>query len=123
MSTQERVRQTLDDVTALKDRMISLVAGFPDNPAGVTRLGPRCCSVPLSAIGQNRGILAASYYITRDAKETLTEIIRTSSLENLGPRIEEILDTGRIKCGPSQTERVCPEFLQALANLWNKGGV
>lgn len=125
MNTQERVQQTLDDVTArvtaLKDQMKILVAGFPDNPAGVTRLGPKCCTVPLSVISENRGILSPSYYMTRDAKETLTSLIENASLETLGRRIEEILDTGRIKCGTGQTEKVCHEFQRALAELWYGG--
>jgi hypothetical protein len=125
MNTQERVRQTLDDVTtrvtALKDRMKILVAGFPDNPAGVTRLGSKCCTVPFSVISENRGILSPSYYMTRDAKETLTAIIENSSLETLGTQIEEILYSGRIKCSSSQTEKVCHELLRALAELWYGG--
>jgi hypothetical protein len=125
MSTQERVRQTLDDVTArvtaLKERMIGLVAGFPDNPAGVKMLGPKCCVVSFSTVSENRGILSPSYYMTRDAKATLTAMIEQSSLETLGTRIEEILDTGRIKCSSSQTEKVCHEFLRALAELWYGG--
>ena len=128
------MKQTLDEITArilaLKTRMIELVAGLPDNTAGVTRITDgegnsispfRSCMVSLSTIGANGGILSPSYYMTRDAKATLTAMIEQSSLESLGTRIEEILDTGRIKCSSSQTEKVCHEFLRALAELWYGG--
>ena len=130
------MKQTLDEITArilaLKTRMIELVAGLPDNTAGVTRITDgegnsispfRSCMVSLSTIGANGGILSPSYYMTRDAKETLKAMIEHSSLESLGTKIEQILATGRIKCGTGQTERLCPEFTKALADLWNKGGV
>jgi hypothetical protein len=132
MNTQERVRQTLDDVTirvtALKDRMKSLVAGFPDGPEGVTHLGSKCCSVPFSVLSQNKNILSADYYMTGDAKKALIKIIETSSLENIGDRIEQIIYSGSINPSTScmvkyyhPKEKLCSEFIRTLAELWYGG--
>lgn len=132
MNTQERVRQILDDVitrvTSLKDRMKILVAGFPDGPEGVKKLGPRCCVVSFSTIMANKGILSSDYYMTQDAKEALIKIIESSSLEVLGDRIEQIIYSGLINPSTSPMvkyyhpkEKLCSEFIRALAELWYGG--
>jgi hypothetical protein len=119
MSGQARVKKVLEGSLELRARLAALVDSFPDETAGVRRLGKNCCSVSLSTIQENGGILAPEYYLTRIAKDRLKEIFQVMSLRRLDDTIKNILETGWVPEPGRNRIKACPEFLAALDKLWH----
>jgi hypothetical protein len=128
MSGQARVKKVLEGSLELRARLAALVDSFPYETGGVRRLDKNCCSVSLSTIQENGGILAPEYYLTATAKDRLKAIFQETSLRCLDDKIKEILATGWIseRClrnmhGLSVKNRIkaCPGFLAALDKLWH----
>jgi hypothetical protein len=119
MSGQARVKKVLEGSLELRARLAALVDSFPDETGGVRRLDKNCCSVSLSTIQENGGILAPEYYLTATAKDRLKAIFQETSLRCLDDKIKEILETGWIPEPGNSRIKTCPEFLAALDKLWH----
>jgi hypothetical protein len=96
-------------------RLIEAIKDLPDSAEGAKILGKNCCSVPLSLIGQQGFNLSPRYWLTRETKTQLTELVENSrGVESLITSMEAILATRKLKDGT----RIPFNVVEALRKAW-----
>ena len=110
-----------DQISALRERLITFIDSLPDVNDGVTPLNKKgtCGVVSFSTIQKNHGILCPGYYLNHNAKKELRRLITNTKLESLDRVIEKIIQTARVPSVSSRPLYVNPEFTAKLKEMWN----
>ena len=111
--------QELEAQTSLaRERLKNAIRALPDSADGVKMLGTNCGTVSFSHIASHGGNLSAHYYLTRETKKVLLNLIDSNrTVESLVTAIETVLTTGKLKC-TGYTEIIAPNVLEALKAAW-----
>ncbi|MBE3145473.1 MAG: hypothetical protein IMZ61_16350, partial [Planctomycetes bacterium] len=81
-------------------RLKKVIDSLPDSADGIKMLGSNYAMVPLSTIAQHGFNLSPRYYLTRETKTQLKELVDTNrNIETLITSIEAILATRKLKDG------------------------
>ena len=106
----------------MKRQLLNIVAEFeqaiknlPDSAEGVQMRGPNCGTVPISLIAQHGSNMSPRYWLTRETKSQLLNLIENSrGVESLITAMEAILATGELKDGT----KLAPNVIEALRKGW-----
>lgn len=113
------MKKQLTDIAAQYEqarlRLKGAISKLPDSAEGVKMLGHGCASVPLSLIGQHGFNLSPCYWLTRETKAQLIELVdKNRSIEALITAIEGVLVTGKLRDGT----KLPPNIVGALKTAW-----
>lgn len=98
-----------------RDRLKAAIKELPDSADGVKMLGTNCCTVSSSLIAKHGFNLSPRYWLTKETKTQLLDLIDSSrSIETLVKAIEAVLTTGKLKDGSTIPQNV----LVALKAAW-----
>jgi len=100
---------------AARVRLLKVIESLPDSADGVKMLGKNCCTVSMSLVGQHGFNLSPRYWLTRETKTQLKELVeKNRSIESLITAIEAVLATGKLKDGT----KIPPNVIEALRKGW-----
>jgi hypothetical protein len=96
-------------------RLVEVIKNLPDSAEGVQMLGKNCCTVSTSLIAQHGSNWSPRFWLTKDTKTQLTDLVdKSRGVESLITSIETVLTTGKLKDGT----KLPPNVIEALRKGW-----
>ena len=120
------MKKNFEDIEAqtsvARERLKDAIRKLPDSATGVKMLAPNCGTVSFSEIAKHGFNLSPHYYLSRETKKVLLNLIDSNrTITSLVKAVEAVLSTGKLKCA-GYTEIIAPNVLEALKEAWNGKG-
>lgn len=112
------IKDIKKQISEFREKLSKLIEDMPDGVDGINKLNNNCGTVMFSTVAKHNLNLSPSYYLNKDAKQRMQEIIARTQVENLERVIEKIIQTGSIPLSSGQRLGVNPEFVAKLWEMW-----
>ena|SRR4030042_2812284 len=109
------IKSITKDIANIRESLINFIKGLPEANTGFKTINPNCGVVSFSTIQKNNGILSPQYYLNSTVKDELIKVIKSTKIESLEDRINNIILSEKI--GIFQLN---PEFIEQLKRIWNE---
>jgi hypothetical protein len=112
---KKQIQDIASQYQQARARLIEAIRNLPDSADGVKMLGKNCCTVSMSLIAQHGFNWSPCYWLTRETKAELIELVeKNRSIESLITAIEAVLATRKLKDGT----KLPPNVVEALRKAW-----